>query len=279
MKVSVNWLRALAPDIEGTAEELAARLSMRAVPVESVEDVGAGLDDVVVGRVVSAVKHPNADRLTLCAVDDGSEAQVAVVCGAPNVVEGALYPYVRPGATLPGGFRIESREIRGETSHGMLCSERELGLGRDAAGILRLGDGHRPGQPVAEALGLPDARLELELSPNRIDLACHVGVARELSPTGEGGIRLPDVGGPGWEPEWVDGDLEAEAAGVRIEIQSPDRCRRYLAAIVRGVTVGPSPEWLASRLRAAGARPINNVVDSTNYVLLELNQPLHAFDL
>ncbi len=279
MEVSVNWLRALAPGISGTPRELADELSMRAVPVDRVETVGEDLDDIIVARVASVVRHPNADRLTLCRVDAGRDELLDVVCGAPNVTEGALYPFVPVGGSLPGGYRIERRKIRGELSSGMLCSEKELNLGRDAAGIMRLSDEHRPGQPLTEALGLPDARLEIDLTPNRIDLACHVGVARELAPGGQEGIELPSFGGPGWEPEWVSGEETATTSGASVTIDDPERCFRYLAAVVRGVQVGPSPEWLQARLRAAGSRPINNVVDSTNYVLLEQNQPLHAFDL
>jgi len=279
VNVSINWLRELAPDMEGTAAELADLLSMRAVMVEEIEPVGEGLGDLLVARVVEAKAHPNADRLTLCRVDTGGKAPVSVVCGAPNVEGGALYPYIPPGGTLPNGFQIQSRKLRGEMSHGMLCSEKELGLGRDASGILRLSDEHVPGARLVDALGLPDARLVLDLTPNRVDLAGHVGVARELGPRGVAGITLRRFGEARWSPEWVSGEHTASAAGVRVTIEDPDRCFRYLAAIVRGVRIGPSPEWLASRLRAVGARPIHNVVDATNHVLLELNQPVHAFDL
>ncbi|MCL7971720.1 MAG: phenylalanine--tRNA ligase subunit beta [marine benthic group bacterium] len=279
MDVSVSWLRALAPSIDGSPEHLASLLSSRAVPVDRVESFGDELDDVVIARVLEVGKHPNADRLSLCRVNAGSGEPLDVVCGAPNVVSGACYPFIPAGGTLPGGFKIERRKIRGQVSNGMLCSEKELGLGRDAAGIMRLGDDHTPGEPFARVMGLPDARLELDLTPNRIDLACHRGVARELAPGGEEDVVLPSFGGPVWEPTWVSGATDASAGGVKVAIEDPERCFRYLAAIVRNVQVGPSPEWLQARLRAAGSRPINNVVDSTNYVLLELNQPLHAFDL
>jgi phenylalanyl-tRNA synthetase beta chain len=279
MEISVNWLRALAPAIEGSAEELAAALSARAVPVDRAELIGEELGDVVVARVVEVGKHPDADRLSLCRVDAGDGELLDVVCGAPNVAENALYPFIPAGGTLPGGFKIERRKIRGQLSNGMLCSEKELGLGRDASGIMRLADGHVVGESFMKAVGLPDARLELDLTPNRIDLACHVGVARELAPGGVKDLALPPFGGPEWTAQWVSGESSASAGGVRVTIEDPERCHRYLAAIVRGVSVGPSPEWLQARLRAAGSRPINNVVDSTNYVLLELNQPLHAFDL
>jgi phenylalanyl-tRNA synthetase beta chain len=279
MDISINWLRTLAASIEGTADELAAALSSRAVPVDRTKVVGDGLDDVVVGRVIEVAKHPDADRLSLCRVDAGAGEVLDVVCGAPDVVKDALYPFIPAGGTLPGGFRIERREIRGQVSNGMLCSEKELGLGRDASGIMRLADGYTPGESVPRALGLPDARLDVDLTPNRIDLACHAGVARELAPGGVADVALPSFGGPDWTPAWESGDRSAAAGGVSVSIEDPDRCFRYLAAIVRGVTVGPSPGWLQARLRAVGSRPINNVVDATNYVLLELNQPLHAFDL
>jgi phenylalanyl-tRNA synthetase beta chain len=279
MDISVNWLRALAPGLEGTAQELADRISLGAIPVDRVVPVGDELSGIVVARVAEARSHPNADRLTLCRVDAGTGELIDVVCGAPNVEEGAFYPYVAPGRELPGGFRIESRKIRGEMSHGMLCSEKELGLGRDAGGILKLSGEFEPGTSFADAQGLPDARLELDLTPNRIDLACHVGVARELAPRDGPGVVLPVFPGPPWEPRWADGDRKASAGGVEIRIEDPERCSRYLGAIVRGVRVGASPAWLQARLRGAGARPINNVVDATNYILLESNQPLHAFDL
>lgn len=277
MNVSVAWLRELVPGLEGSPEELARRISMSAVPVDEVVRRGEGLEGLRVARVTSARPHPDADRLTLCRVDDGTEER-SVVCGAPNVVEGALYPFVAPGGRLPGGMEIERREIRGQVSHGMLCSARELELGRDAAGILRLPDDLRPGQPLAEVLGLPDASLVLDLTPNRVDLACHVGVARELAPAGSPSLHLREIG-PDWSPTWRDGASGATGAGVRVAVEAPDRCPRYLGAVIRDVEVGPSPAWLAGRLRAVGARPVNNVVDATNYVLLERNQPLHAFDL
>lgn len=277
MNISFNWIDELV-GLRGELRDprvLAERLTMTAAAVEKIETVGAGLEGIVVSRVLEARPHPNADRLTLCKVDRGAGQVLDVVCGAPVIATGGLYPHVAPGGELPAGFRIESRKIRGELSHGMLCSEAELELGRDKGGIMRLADGLEPGTPLAEALGLPDTRLTLDLNPNRVDLACHMGVAREV-----GGPPAPrDFGGAGWSPEWRDGESEASGAGVTVRIEDLDRCPRYMAAVIHGIRVGPSPAWLAGRLLAVGARPISNVVDATNYVLLEYNQPLHAFDL
>ncbi|MCZ0934661.1 MAG: phenylalanine--tRNA ligase subunit beta [Gemmatimonadetes bacterium] len=277
MNISFNWIDELA-GLRGELRDprvLAERLTMTAAAVEKIETVGGGLDGIVVSRVLETRPHPNADRLTLCRVDRGAGEVLDVVCGAPVIATGGFYPHVAPGGELPAGFRIESRKIRGELSHGMLCSEAELELGRDKGGIMRLADGLEPGTPLAAALGLPDTRLTLDLNPNRVDLACHLGVAREV-----GGPPAPrDFGGPAWPPEWRDGESEASGAGVTIRLEDLGRCPRYMAAVIRGVRVGPSPPWLAGRLLAVGARPISNVVDATNYVLHEYNQPLHAFDL
>ena len=236
------------------------------------------------GQVIDARPHPNADRLTLCRVL-GPAGEVPVVCGAPDVRTGSYYPFAPVGALLPGGFKIGKRKIRGQLSRGMLCSERELGLGEDHAGIMLLDGEFEPGAPFAQATGLDDVRFDVEVTPNRGDLLSHVGVARELHPDGHDAIVLPAFPGAdgdladGREGLFVRGGAESASAGVRIAIEDPDLCSRYLGAVIRGVEVGPSPRWLENRLLAAGARPINNVVDATNYVMLELGQPLHAFDL
>lgn len=279
MRISVNWLRELLPELDADAGEIADRLSERAVPVEELVRVGEGLNDLVVARVRETRPHPNADRLTLCRVDPGSGEDVDVVCGAPVIHEGVHYPWVPPGGRLPGGMEVEEREIRGERSAGMLCSEHELGLGPDESGILALSEGVEAGQPLGEALGLPDTCLVLDLTPNRVDLAGHVGVAREVAPREGEGPVLRSLDGADWSPRWRDGVESADAAGVSVTVESPERCPRYLGAVIRDVEVGESPAWLAGRLRALGARPVNNVVDATNWVLHELNQPLHAFDL
>ncbi len=283
MKVSYRWLCDVAPGIGLTVEEAVARLALRGAPVEEVEDLAAGLRDIVVGQVLEARPHPNADRLTLCRVL-GPDGEVPVVCGAPDVRPGSHYPFAPVGARLPGGFKIGKRKIRGQVSQGMLCSESELELGDDHAGIMLLEGEFEAGAPFAPVAGLDDHRLDVEVTPNRGDLLSHVGIARELHPAGQGGIALPAFpagGGAGVAPKvgFARGGSESASAGVRIAIEDPELCSRYLGAVIRGVRVGPSPRWLASRLRAAGARPINNVVDATNYVMLELGQPLHAFDL
>jgi phenylalanyl-tRNA synthetase beta chain len=253
---------------------------MTAVAVDEVHRVGAGIESVVVARVEETTVHPDADRLSLASITVGAEEPIGVVVGAP-VRAGALYPHAPPGTTLPGGLRIGARKIRGRTSHGMLCSERELGLGWDHSGILELPPDLMPGEPLAEALGFPDHVLELDLTPNRADLAGHLAVARELAPEGQSGLVLPPFGAAAdaWNPTWVDGECEVSTAGVRVVIEDPERCSRFLGIVIRGVRVGPSPAWLAARLWALGGRPINNVVDATNYAMHELNHPLHAYDL
>ena len=291
MKVSFRWLCDLAPGLGLTPGQAMARLALRGAPVEECEDLAAGLRDIVIGRVLEARQHPNADRLTLCRVA-GPEGEVQVVCGAPVVHEGAFYPFAPVGAVLPGGLRIGKRKIRGELSRGMLCSESELGLGEDDAGIMLLGGEYEVGAPFARATGLADWRLDVEVTPNRGDLLSHVGIARELHPGGQAGIVLPELpagadgagadgagAARGAGAAMARGGAESASGGVRIVIEEPEECPRYLGAVVRGVEVGPSPGWLRARLQAAGARPVNNVVDATNYVMLELGQPLHAFDL
>ena len=281
MKVSYRWLRDVAPGMGFKVEEAMARLAQRGAPVEKVEDLAAGLRDIVVGQVLEAEPHPNADRLTVCRVL-GPDGEVPVVCGAPDVRPGSFYPFAPVGARLPGGFRIGRRKIRGHFSQGMLCSERELELGDDQTGIMLLEGDYEAGAPFAPAAALDDFRLDVEVTPNRGDLLSHVGIARELHPAGQGGIVLPAFpagSSARFAASFARGGSESASAGVRIRIEDPKLCSRYLGAVIRGVTVGPSPRWLANRLRAAGARPINNVVDATNYVMLELGQPLHAFDL
>ncbi|HET7230359.1 MAG TPA: phenylalanine--tRNA ligase subunit beta [Longimicrobium sp.] len=280
MDVSYRWLKALAPTITGSPREIAERLGMLGAPVDEIVNLGAGIGDILVARVTDVRPHPNADKLRICTVDAGSGEPLQVVCGAPNVEAGRFYPFAPVGATLPGGMEIKQAKLRGEASEGMLCSARELGLGRDHSGLMTLGDQHQPGERFRESLGLDDARLVVDVTPNRGELLSHVGIARELAPRGVDDIELPRF--PGAQKVKLpcrSYRREGDCGSIHVEIEDADACPRYMGAILRGVKVGPSPEWLSTRLRAVGQRPINNVVDATNYVLQELGQPLHAFDL
>jgi phenylalanyl-tRNA synthetase beta chain len=263
-----------------TPVEVGDRLAQRGAPLEGREDLGAQFAGLTVARVLSVEQHPNADRLSLCQVDAGGSTPVQVICGAPNVRTQAWYPFAPVGCSLPDGTRIKKAKIRGVQSEGMLCSERELGLGRDHSGILELVGDFTEGQALIEALAMDDVRLDVEVSPNRGDLLSHMGVARELAPEGHVGLSLPAIPGarPYEAPLKTDAQ-EVEAAGFRLRVEEPDLCPRFLAVVIRGVRVGPSPLWLANRLRSVGAQPINNVVDVTNYAMLEMGRPMHAYGL
>ncbi len=279
MNVSFAWLESLVPHLDMTVEEVEERLALRGAPVEGAQCLGSGLEGVVVARVESVRPHPNADRLSLCEVNTGAQT-LQVVCGAPVIQEGGHYPFAGVGVTLPGNLRLRRAKIRGEYSNGMLCSEKELALGRDQAGIMLLTGEPALGQPLSEALALDDVRLDVEVTSNRPDLLSHVGVAREIAPGGVRGIELPPVpGAPELDLQVRTGELEVAHAEVGIRIDEPGLCYRFLGVILRGVKVGPSPTWLAQRLRAVGQQPINNVVDATNYVMLEMGNPMHAYDL
>lgn len=279
MIASYRWLKELAPTIEDSPKDLAERLTYTAVPVDDVVWLGHGLEELVVARVESVSPHPRADRLVICQVDAGRGDLVQVVTGAPVVVEGGYYPFVGVGQTLPGGLTIKRAKLRGEYSEGMLCSEKELGVGRDAAGILLLNGEFTPGQSLLEAMELDDYRLDVDVTANRPDLLGHWGIARELAPGGVKDLGLPGFPGQGRIDFAIErAAREGSTAGVTVRIEDAEGCPRYMGVVIRGVTIEPSPEWLASRLRAIGQQPINNVVDATNFVLNELNQPLHAFD-
>ncbi|ORJ63588.1 phenylalanine--tRNA ligase subunit beta [Geothermobacter hydrogeniphilus] len=268
MIVTLSWLKEFV-DIPLPPEDLAHRLTMAGLEVEAVDYLGADLDSVVVARLVSVEKHPEADRLTLCQVDNGSNT-VQVVCGATNHRTGDLVAFAQVGSVLPGDFKIKKSKIRGLVSMGMLCSEKELGLSEESDGIMILPAGLTPGTPVFEALDLKDVRFEIGLTPNRPDCLSVLGVAREIAAMTGSTLRVP-------QPQVVEaGTSVAEQTSVTIE--EPDHCPRYLARLVRGVKIGPSPAWLVRRLEAIGQRSVNNVVDVTNLVMMELGQPMHAFD-
>ena len=279
MIVSRRWLEALLGR-PLDAQEVADRLAMLCAPVDAVVPLHQDLGDVLIARVLDVKQHPNADRLSLCQVDAGTGTPLEVVCGAPNVQAGKAYPFAPVGATLPGGLKLDRRKIRGIESNGMLCSAKELGLGADHAGILELDTAAAPGTKFLDALPIADDQIVLDVGANRPDLLCHKGVARELAAVMGGGgvVKLPDFDGSKRHPakrETARGVVD----GVTVSVEDAEGAPRYMIAVMRGVKVGPSPAWLAHRLTSLGHRPINNVVDATNYILFEINQPLHAFDL
>ena len=285
MRAPLSWIREFTP-VDAPVDEIVAALNQLGLEVDAVEQPGEDLSGVIVARVLGVAPHPDADKLSLVDIDDGS-TQRTVVCGATNVVAGMLVPYAPAGAQLPGGITLERRKIRGIESDGMLCSPRELGLGDDHRGILDLagkagdlagnagdlagnaGGSTALGTDVRAMLGLDDIVFDLAITPNRPDAMCIIGVARELAAHFGLSLTVAEPVAP----------TDASVAGaVAVQIDAPDRCPRYLARVAQ-VEIGPSPAWMQQRLVKAGMRPISNVVDVTNYVLLERNQPLHAFDL
>lgn len=279
MNVSYEWLREFVA-LEETPEQLRELITSRTATVDEVVPLRADLGAIVVARVVEASRHPNADKLSLTKVDAGGDRLLDVVCGAPNVEAGKLYPLAPVGTLMRDGRKIDRATIRGALSEGMLCSARELGLGEDAAGILELDVDVPPGTPLLRALRVGDVRLVIDVGANRPDLLSHLGVAREVAAVTGRQFSLPSRGNSDADvPDPVRGYPESSAGPITVRIDDIDLARRYLGVVIRGVTVGPSPAWLAARLEAVGARSINNLVDVTNYVLHELGQPTHAFDL
>jgi len=268
MLVSLEWLRQYV-DFDLTPEGVAEQLTMAGFEVEAIESVGTPMSDIVVGHIRSIDKHPNADRLVVCDVDVGGETK-RIVCGAANMKVGDKVPTALVGAEMPGGFRIDKRPLRGVVSEGMMCSAAELEVGEDASGLLILPEDAPVGVPFDEYAHLTDKVLDVSLTANRPDCACMVGLARELGTLLGHDLREPST-------EVIESDRPVQEL-TRVDIMDDDLCPRYAARVVTDVTVGPSPMWMAERLRRAGLRPINNVVDATNYVLLELGHPLHAFD-
>jgi phenylalanyl-tRNA synthetase beta chain len=277
MNVSINWLSALL-DTELDPDDVAHRLAMLGAPVEAIEPVHQDLGDIIVAEVERVEQHPDADRLSLCHVNDGTQV-IEVVCGARNVEAGKKYPYAAVGTVLPGGFKLKARKIRGVQSNGMLCSANELELGTDADGILELDTDAAAGTPLLQALPIGDYCLDVEVTPNRPDLLCHKGVARDLGAVLQRPVKLPPIpGAAGDAHPPVQAEKRGVVGGVEVILEDVEGCPRYMAAVIEGVTVGPSPDWLQIRVRSIGQRPINNVVDATNYILFELSQPMHAFD-
>jgi phenylalanyl-tRNA synthetase beta chain len=276
MNASYEWLRDFV-SFALTPEELRDLLTSRVATVDDLVRLRADLDQIVIARVVEAAPHPNSDHLWLTKVDAGQGELLDVVCGAPNVKAGALYPFAAVGTTLPGGLKLEKRKIRGEVSQGMLCSARELGLGTDHEGILELEVAATPGTRFLDAVPVGDSRLVVDVLPNRPDLLSHEGLAREIAaatgvPLGSPVIATtsPSTGSP---------TTPVKSEAVSLEVDDTEGCPRYMAAVIRGVKIGPSPAWLSARIEAVGGRSISNVVDATNYMLHGFGQPMHAFDL
>ncbi|MGB5180500.1 MAG: phenylalanine--tRNA ligase subunit beta [Gammaproteobacteria bacterium] len=269
MKFSEKWLREWVDPPVSTAE-LVEQLTMAGLEVDSVEPAAAGLGDLLVGEVVSVDVHPDADKLRVCSVAVGGERPLQVVCGAPNVAVGGKYPLAPVGARLPGDFKIKKSKLRGVESYGMLCSASELGLSEDHAGLMDLPANAQAGQPLTALLGLDDTIIDIDLTPNRGDCLGIEGIAREVGTL----LRCP-VTAVEIKP------LAATIAEVfGIEVQSSQACPQYLGRVLRGIDVhAQTPLWMQERLRRSGLRSLGIVVDVTNYVLLELGQPMHAFDL
>jgi phenylalanyl-tRNA synthetase beta chain len=264
MKFSLNWLREFVGLPNDTAQ-LVESLTLAGVEIEGIETRGATYEKVVVVQITASAQHPNADRLTVCQVDDGSGQSRQIVCGAKNYRVGDKVPLALPGAVLPNDLRIRASKLRGVESEGMLCSGKELALSDDSSGLLILSPDARIGAPIGE-LFPNDTILDVEITPNRADLLSHYGLAREIAALTQEPLRKLEIGPPP--------TLESDA----VRISAPNECPFYSARRIENVTVGTSPGWLRVRLEAAGLRSINNIVDLTNFVMLELGQPLHAFD-
>ena len=268
MKVSLNWLKEFV-DIDQAPGEVAEILTMAGLEVEGIEHRAQNLCDITVARILDIKPHPRADRLCICQLDGGKE-EACVVCGATNISKGDIVPLALPGIKLPDGTLIKESRIRGELSQGMLLAEDEMGLTDDHTGIMILPDDLTPGQSLSDAMDLEDWILDVTLTPNRVDCASILGIAREIGTLTKRKITIPEI-----QTEESDNLIEHLADVTILDSQG---CPRYTAGLVEHVRIGPSPFWMRYRLYVSGIRSINNVVDITNYVLMELGQPLHAFD-
>lgn len=269
MLLSLNWLREFVP-FTGTDDELSRRLTMLGLEVEEVSHPFSHLENVVVGHVVECDKHPEATKLSVCKVDVGEGEPLPIVCGAPNVAKGQKVAVAKVGAVLPGDFKIKKAKLRGQVSMGMICAEDEIGLGESHSGIMVLDEGLAVGTPLVEALNLDTVVFDLGITPNRGDCLSILGVAREVAMAYGLPLTMPE--------SKVEESGENAADLLNIAVDDADLCSLYQARILKGVKVGPSPAWMRYRLIAVGMRPINNIVDVTNYLLMELGHPLHAFD-
>lgn len=276
MKISYNWLKEYV-QFDQSPQEVAEILTLTGLEVDDIQQVGSDLNGVIVGEVLSADQHPNADRLKVCKVNSGTEI-LQIVCGAPNVEAGQKVPLAVVGTELPlklpdgSNLVIKKSKIRGEVSEGMLCAEDELGLGESHEGLLILDSDTVPGTPISQVLSLnTDYIFEIGLTPNRPDASCHLGVARDLAAVINKPLKRP-------YKNFTESNAGELSEQIKVEIKNPEKCHRYVGLLIRNVKIGPSPAWLKDRISSIGLRSINNVVDATNFVLHELGQPLHAFD-
>jgi phenylalanyl-tRNA synthetase beta chain len=269
LNISLNWLQDFV-SWDCSVEELAEKMTLVGLNVEEISEYILEFPGIVVGLVETCEQHPDADKLSLCTVNNGTEI-VQVVCGAPNVKAGMNVVFAPTGSVLPGGFKLKKAKIRGVESFGMICSETELELSSQSDGIMVLADNLKPGTPINDLFGYRDTVLDVEVTPNRPDLLSHYGIAREVAAITGSLLNIPEV----WSPP----KSGKEAVDFTVEIEDFDDCSRYTAHIVRDLQFGQSPQKMSNRLMAVGLRPINNIVDITNYVMFELGQPMHAFDL
>ncbi len=274
MNISYKWLKDYI-ELDLPAEQVADHLTLCGLEIEDLKQVGSNLEGIVVGEVLDVKPHPNADRLRICQLNTGDET-VQIICGADNVATGQKVPVAKVGAELPielengKKLKIKKAKLRGEKSEGMICAEDELGIGDDHSGIMVLDADLQPGLPFSEVYDLyEDTVFDIAITPNRPDATSHIGVARDLSAVLNKELKLPDV-------ELDESDIDDDE--LQIEIKDTEKCHRYVGKLIRDVEIKESPAWLKNRLTAIGLRPINNVVDVTNYVMYELGQPLHAFD-
>src|SRR6266568_9491571 len=284
MKFSVNWLREFV-DLPEKPEDIADLLTRAGVETENIETRGANVDKVIVAQITASSRHPNADRLTVCEVDDASGTKRQIVCGATNYKVGDKVVLALPGAVLPsrreaeGGFQIKATKMRGVKSEGMLCSPIELGLGEDASGLLILSPDAKVGAPIPD-LFPSDTILDVEITPNRGDLLSHFGLAREIAALTASSFRAEQSGVEESRRETQDkatGSLDV-ARDDSVKISATSECPFFSLRKIDNVKLGPSPQWLRAKIESVGVRSINNIVDISNFVMLELGQPTHAFD-
>ena len=270
MLISLNWLKQYV-DIKESIDEIANALTMIGQEVEAIDIQGKDLNNVVIGQIVEFDKHPNSDRLTLLKVNVGEGEPLQIICGAKNHKLNDKVVVAKIGAVLPGNFKIKKSKIRDIESYGMLCSEAELGLAKESEGIIILPEDAPIGKEYREYAGLNDVIFELEITPNRPDCLSHIGIAREIAAYYNRKVKYPMIE--------ITETIESINTMVKVDIEDKERCKRYMGRVIKNVKVQDSPAWLKSRIRAMGLNPINNIVDITNFVMFEYNQPMHAFDL